>query len=144
MACGITVAPRIEAAINTESAPWKRGIMPLTTSPGFGGATNRPAMKPNVIISSITMMIRSNVVCVLPPWNHSITVEITPIAKPPMNSGNPNSRFRAMAPPITSARSVAMAMTSACIKGVKRPGIAHTFTSSSGRDLLVTMPSLAD
>ena len=144
MACGITVAPRIEAAINTESTPWKRGIMPLTTSPGFGGATNRPAMKPNVITSSITMMMRSNVVCVLPPWNHSITVEIVPITKPPMNSGNPNSRFRAMAPPITSARSVAMAMTSACMKNMKRPASLIRSPSSSGRDLLVTMPSLAD
>ena len=144
MACGITVAPRIEAAISTESVPWKRGIMPLTTSPGLGGATNRPAMKPNVIISNITMMMRSNVVCVLPPWNHSITVEIAPITKPPMNSGNPNSRFRAMAPPITSARSVAMAMTSACIKNMNRPASLIRSPSSSGRDLLVTMPSFAD
>ena len=32
---------------------------------------NRPAMKPNVIISSITMMMFSKVVCVVPPfWNN--------------------------------------------------------------------------
>ena len=130
MACGITVAPRIEAAISTESVPWKRGIRPRTTAAGSGGATNRPAMNPKVMTSSNTMMIRSNVVCVLPPWNHS--------------RGKPNSRLRAIAPPITSARSVAMAMTSACMKNMNRPALPIRSPSSSGRLLPVTMPSFAD
>ena len=144
MACGITVAPRIEAAISTESVPWKRGIRPRTTAAGSGGATNRPAMNPKVMTSSITMMIRSNVVCVLPPWNHSITVEAAPITRPPTNNDRPNSRLRAIAPPITSARSVAMAMTSACMKNMNRPALPIRSPSSSGRLLPVTMPSFAD
>ena len=144
MACGITVAPKIEAAISTESVPLNRGIRPSATSVGFGGATNRPAMKPNVITSSITMMMRSNVVCDLPPWNHNITVETAPMTRPPRNIGRPKSRFSAMAPPITSAKSVAMAMTSACMKNMNRPASLIRSPSNSGRDLLVTIPSLAD
>ena len=64
--------------------------------------------------------------------------------QPPMNSGSPNNRCNAIAPPISSARSVAMAMTSAWAKNRNRPASPIRSPSSCGSDLPVTMPSLAD
>ena len=144
MACGMTVAPSMEVAINTVAEPLKRGIRPAATAFGSGGAMNSPAMKPNVITSSNAMMSFSNMRCVAPFWKISRIVETTPIMHPPRNSGRPNSRLRAMAPPITSAKSVAMAMTSACIKNMNRPPSPMRSPRISGRLLPVTMPSLAD
>ncbi len=144
MACGITVAPSIDAAINTVAVPLKRGIRPEATCTGFGGSMNRPAMKPNVITSSNAMIIFSNRRWVGPFWKISSTVDTAPMTQPPTNSGRPNSSFSAIAPPITSARSVAMAITSACMKNMYRPASPKRSPRISGRLRPVTMPSLAD
>ena len=83
MACGMTVAPSMEVAINTVAEPLKRGIRPAATAFGSGGAMNSPAMKPNVITSSNAMMSFSNMRCVAPFWKISRIVETTPIMHPP-------------------------------------------------------------
>ena len=101
-------------------------------------------MNPNVITNSRAMTIFSNMRCVLPPSNISSTVDTAPMMSPPTNSGRLNSRSNAMAPPMSSARSVAMAITSACMKNMNRPASLMRSPNSSGRDLPVTTPSLAD
>ena len=140
----MTVAPSMDVAMSTVSVPLKRGIKPATTSFGFGGAMNRPAMKPNVITSSRPMMSFSKMRCVAPFSKISSTVDTAPMMQPPTNSGRPNSSFSAIAPPITSARSVAMAITSACMKNMKRPASPSRSPKISGKLLPVTMPSFAD
>ena len=66
-----------------------------------------------------------------------------PMMIPPGSSGMPNSRYRATAPPITSARSVAMATNSACthMHPVHRSGQA--FPAQLGRLRPVARPSFA-
>ena len=144
MACGITVAPRIEAAISTESVPWKRGIRPRTTAAGSGGATNRPAMNPKVMTSSNTMMIRSNVVCVLPPWNHSITVEAAADHQAADEQRQPEQQIKGD----RAADHLGQIGGDGDDLGLHKEHEAAASLirspSSSGRDLLVTMPSLAD
>ena len=114
MAWGMIVAPMIETASSTEFVPSKRGTRPATTEPASGGAMKTPAVKPTMMISSNATMTRSNVrgprrVCTM-----STIIEITPVITPPASSGRPNNRFSATAPPMISARSVAIATSSAC------------------------------
>ena len=63
---------------------------------------------------------------------------------PATNSGTPNSRLSAIAAPTNSARSVAIAISSAWIQSpiVARRGKCSRH--SSGRFLPVAMPTLAD
>jgi hypothetical protein len=49
-----------------------------------------------------------------------------------------------MAPPITSARSVAAETTSACAQYARRTGTEVCSRTTSGRDRPVTRPSFAD
>ena len=67
-----------------------------------------------------------------------------PVMSPPVNSGIPNSRFSAIAPPITSARSVAIATNSACTHIPRDTGRGNRSRHSSGRLLPVASPSFAD
>ena len=62
---------------------------------------------------------------------------------PPVNSGMPKSRFSAIAPPITSARSVAMATSSACTHMSRDTGRGKVSRHISGRSRPVAMPSFA-
>ena len=130
--------------MSTVADPLKRGIKPVATCVGFGGSMKRPAMKPSMITNSSAMIIFSKRRCVGPFWKISNTVEIAPIMQPPTNNGRPNSSFSAIAPPITSARSVAMAITSACMKNMNRLASPRRSPRISGRLRPVTMPSLAD
>lgn len=70
--------------------------------------------------------------------------EITPVMIPPSGSGNPNRMRKAMAPPITSATSVAMATISACAQKVSRSGRLIRLPIAAGSDRPVTSPSFAD
>jgi hypothetical protein len=56
----------------------------------------------------------------------------------------PKSRLRASAAPMNSARSVAMAMSSACNQRMRVRGLGKRSRQTSGRFLPVAIPSLAD
>ena len=71
-------------------------------------------------------------------------MDTAPMMTPPHRSGTPNRRWRASAPPITSARSVAAATISAWIQKAMRAGLDMRSPSRAGRDLPVTRPSLAE
>ena len=113
-ACGITVAPSIAVASNALSVPSNRGIRPVATSPGGGGLTTSPARKPMVMISRRPEMMRSNTLWPLRSPMASKSSDTNPVIAPPSTSGRPNNSCRAIAPPMISATSVAMAMSSAC------------------------------
>ena len=69
---------------------------------------------------------------------------ITAVMSPAWNSGTPNSRFSAIAAPTNSARSVAIAMSSAWTQSpklVRRPKCSR---QSSGRLRPVAMPIFAE
>ena len=63
---------------------------------------------------------------------------------PAANSGTPNSRFSAMAAPTNSARSVAMAISSAWTQRPQVTGRGKCSRHSSGRLRPVAMPTFAD
>ena len=63
---------------------------------------------------------------------------------PPTGSGKPNRIRKAIAPPITSATSVAMATISACAQKVSRSGRLICLPIASGSERPVTSPSFAD
>ena len=79
-----------------------------------------------------------------PPWMSSSAIDTAPMMTPPHTRGTPKSRWRASAPPITSARSVAAATISACAQKAMRPAVGSLPPSREGRDSPVTSPSLAD
>jgi hypothetical protein len=68
----------------------------------------------------------------------------TAVIRPATNSGTPNSRCRAIAAPTNSARSVAMAISSACTQRPQETGRGMCSRHSSGRFLPVAMPTFAD
>jgi len=70
--------------------------------------------------------------------------ETTAVIRPAGNSGTPNSRLSAIAAPTNSARSVAMAMTSAWTHSAVDVARGKRSRHSSGRFLPVAIPSLAD
>ena len=145
MACGMIVAPRIDAASSTELASAKRGTRPPSTPAGSGGATNTPTVKPIAMIASRPMMTNSKVRGPRRDCSTSSTIETAPVMRPPQISGTPKSRLRATAPPMTSARSVAMATSSACSQYARRPQrLWMRPPSTSGRLRPVTMPSFAE
>ena len=63
---------------------------------------------------------------------------------PPSSSGSPNRMCSAIAPPITSATSVAIATISACIQKASRAGRLSFAPIASGSERPVTRPSFAD
>ena len=63
---------------------------------------------------------------------------------PAANGGTPNSRFSAIAAPTNSARSVAIAMISACTQSPQVAGRGRCARHSSGRFMPVAMPTFAD
>ena len=74
----------------------------------------------------------------------SSSSDTIPVITPPVSSGRSNSRYNAMAPPITSARSVAIATNSACSQYVNRFGRRILAPTASGSDIPLTKPSFAD
>ena len=68
----------------------------------------------------------------------------TAVIRPATNSGTPNRRLSAIAAPTNSARSVAIAISSAWIQSPNETGRAKWSRHSSGRFLPVAMPTLAD
>ena len=71
-------------------------------------------------------------------------METMPMMTPPHRSEIPKRRWRARAPPMTSARSVAAATISAWIQKAMRPALGMRAPSREGRDCPVTRPSLAE
>ena len=140
----MTVAPSMDAATRTESVPWKRGRSPPSMPEGLGGATNRPARNPSVMTISRPTMIVSNWRCLPSPWTTRSAMDTAPMMTPPHSSEIPKRRWRASAPPMTSARSVAAATISAWIQKAMRPGLDMRSPRRAGRDRPVTRPSLAD
>ena len=73
-----------------------------------------------------------------------ITIATAAVMIAPTTSGRSNSRLSAIAPPTTSARSVAIAMASACSQNARRGPRCSCSPTCVASDLPVTMPSLAD
>ena len=67
----------------------------------------------------------------------------TPVRRPAQTSGMPKSRFSPSAAPMNSARSVAIAITSAWIHREMVTGVGNFARHTSGRFMPVAMPSLA-
>src|SRR5215208_4629808 len=76
--------------------------------------------------------------------NSSIPNAPTAVSRPAGKSGIPKSRFKASAAPMNSARSVAIAMTSAWTHSKNVTGRGKRARQTSGRFLPVAIPSLAD
>ena len=112
-ACGITVAPSIAVASNTLCAPSNRGTRPAATWAAGGGLTTRLARNPIVMISSMPVMTRSKTRCPRRSPTMSSSSDTAPVITPPSTSGRSNSRCKAIAPPMISATSVAIATSSA-------------------------------
>lgn len=70
--------------------------------------------------------------------------ETTAVIAAAGSSGMPNSRFKAIAPPMNSARSVAMATSSPWAHSIQVSGRGRCVRHSVGRSWPVAMPSLAD
>ena len=142
MTCGITVAPRMPAASSMLSVPCMRGSRPAAASDTSGCAVTRLTPNASTITPSSTAMAISNV---RKPLERSARManEAAPTIRPPGSSGTPNSRYSATAPPITSARSVAMATSSACAHMTRFSGRGRCSRHSSGRLRPVARPSLA-
>ena len=68
----------------------------------------------------------------------------TAVISPAANGGTPKSRLSAIAAPTNSARSVAIAIASACSQSPNVTGLEKCSRHSSGRFLPVAMPVLAD
>ncbi len=68
----------------------------------------------------------------------------TAVMSPAGNSGTPKSRFRPTAAPTNSARSVAIAMISACTHRPRDTGRGRCSRQSSGRSFPVATPVFAD
>ncbi len=76
--------------------------------------------------------------------NSSIPKAPTAVRSPAGKSGIPKSKFRARAAPINSARSVAIAMTSAWTHNRNVTGLGKRALQTSGKFLPVAIPSFAD
>jgi len=142
MACGMTVAPNMEAASRMLSLPSRRGMRPPATSAGSGGAMARPARKPMQMTRSRPMTSPSNHWFFF--WKMRRMMETAPMMSAPANRGRLKRSCRAMAPPMTSARSVAAAMSSAWAHMPRRARRERRSPMISGRERWVTRPSLAE
>jgi hypothetical protein len=69
---------------------------------------------------------------------------ITAVIRPAGNSGTPKSRYNPTAAPTNSARSVAIAMISACTHSPRDTGRGRCSRHSSGRSRPVATPAFAD
>ena len=113
--CGITVAPMIPSAIYSISglvAISTEGAKPRMTAPQSGSAiaiwtAKHAAIRPSMAITNASTQ-RKPRFC-----SHRIRKASAAVMKIPISSGIPNSRFRPIEVPITSARSVAMIAASA-------------------------------
>jgi hypothetical protein len=76
--------------------------------------------------------------------NSSIPKAPTAVSRPAGKSGIPKSRLRARAAPINSARSVAIAMISACTHSKNVTGLGKRARQTSGKFLPVAIPNFAD
>ena len=101
------------AASSTDSVPANRGTSPDAASGQDTSLTNSPAMNPTVMTSSSPITTNSNGRCPLRDCTISSSIETPPTISPPHTSGSPNRICSAIAPPSTSARSVAAATSSA-------------------------------
>ena len=113
--------------------------------PGSGGATNTPYVKPIPMTATSPMTTNSNGRAPPRDWMSSRKIETVPVMKPPHSNGTPKRRYRATAPPMTSAMSVAIATSSACSQYARRAhGWRMRVPRVSGRLCPVTMPSFAE
>jgi hypothetical protein len=143
MTCGITVAPTIETA-SSAAPPGSFGTStPPATAPAGGRAMTSSRM--NAITTTPTSTVIAASSRRKPPTSIARTANVARAAsKAETQIDRPNTRFSPSAAPVNSARSVAMATTSACshrnmtwLRGSRSRHI-------SGRDMPVAMPSLAD
>ncbi len=77
-------------------------------------------------------------------WSPRIAKATTAVMRPAAKSGTPKRRFSAIAAPTNSARSVAMAMSSACTHKPKLTLRGKRSRQSSGRLRPVAMPTFAE
>ena len=121
------------AASSTDSDPRKRGSSPSAAEPQDTSLTNSPAMNPMVMMSSSPITTNSKGRWPCRDCTDSSSIDTTPTITPPHSSGMPNRMWSAIAPPMTSARSVAAATSSACSQNAIRGPRRNRPPSSSGR-----------
>ena len=143
MTWGITVAPRMPAARRTDSVPSNCGTnMPPATAPQLGPArrTSRPnaaTITPTRTVIVASRRRKPN------DWRPRMPKAATPVIRAAVNSGMPKRRYRPSAAPTNSARSVAIAISSAWTQRKKTTGRGNRSRQTSGRFRPVAMPSLA-
>ena len=101
-------------------------------------------MKPTAISARKPTITRSSVLCPRRSPIRRMIIATMAVMIAPSTSGRSKSRLRAMAPPTTSARSVAIAMASACSQYAMRGVVGNRWPMCPERDRPVTMPSLAE
>ena len=100
-------------------------------------------MKPRKTIPRKPVIASSNLRCPRV-CSSRMAKAITAVIRPAANGGTPKSRLSAIAAPTNSARSVAIAIASACSQRPNVTGRLKCSRHSSGRFLPVAMPVLAD
>src|SRR5664280_1701226 len=146
-AWGITVAPTIAATRNQALVSGTQGMSPASVRIGSGGAHTSPARNATAMRTITTTTARSKTISPRERISGSRMRVTTPTIRPPSHNGVWNNRVRPSAPPMTSARSVAIAMTYACSAYATRQTPWWDTRCSDTRvasDRPVTRPSRAD
>ena len=133
MTCGITVAPRIPVASRTLSVPSKPGHEQPAAMPAASGlacvtskpkATTTTPTRPAITASSRRKPRRCSA---------RITKAPAPAIRPAGKSGIPNRRLRPSAAPTNSARSVAIATSSAWTQSPREVRRVNSDRQTSGQ-----------
>ncbi len=104
-----------------------------------------PAQNPIPMTTTSPVTTRSNARESRRLFKARSSIETTPVMMPPTISGRWNSSCSPIAPPTTSATSVAIATSSACTQNAVRAGRFRMLRpSSSGRLAPVITPSFAE
>ena len=123
--------------------PSKPGTKPRSTPPASGPMCSASYRKPSRITPKRPAIASSKRrwprVC-----SPRIAKATTLVISPAANSGTPNRRLSAIAAPTNSARSVAIAISSAWTHRPQVTGRGKCSRHSSGRLRPVAMPTLAD
>ena len=142
MTCGITVAPRIPTASRTLSEPSKPGMKPFATCAGSGSARKTCAANATTITpmnAAITASSRRKPRACSARIANAAALVIRAAGK----RGMPKRMLRPIAAPMNSARSVAIAITSAWSQSATLVLRENRSRQTSGRFIPVAIPSFA-
>ena len=116
--CGMTVAPIIPIAIYKAPVPGREGMSPVTNSEISGLEKNSSITKETPMMLISPMIIASSIR--IPLFTRNIIIKVSNKERvTPTNIFKPKSRYKPIAMPRTSARSVAAIAISAKIQKTK-------------------------